>query len=44
MLRRIQIENFRGIPQMDIPVEQVTALLSPNSSGKTTVLHAIRMA
>lgn len=44
MLRRIEIENFRGLRRFDSDLGPVTALLGPNSSGKTTVLHAIRAA
>ena len=44
MLERVVIENFRGVRKMEVPLQRVTALLGPNSSGKTTVLHAVRMA
>jgi hypothetical protein len=46
MLKRITIENFRGFKQLDITQDlgPVTVLMGPNSSGKTTVLHAIRLA
>lgn len=46
MLKRITIENFRGFKQLDITQDlgAVTVLMGPNSSGKTTVLHAIRLA
>lgn len=42
MLKRITIENFRGFKQLDIAQDlgPVTVLMGPNSSGKTTVLHA----
>ncbi|MBT9557092.1 MAG: AAA family ATPase [Myxococcales bacterium] len=44
MLKRLSIDNFRGMPRFDADIEAVTAFLGPNSSGKTTVLHAIRLA
>jgi predicted ATPase len=44
MLERVVIANFRGVRDMEVPLQRVTALLGPNSSGKTTVLHAVRMA
>jgi predicted ATPase len=44
MLTRIQCTNFRGFRELDAPVASVTALLGPNSSGKTTALHAVRLA
>lgn len=43
MLTRVGIKNFRGFQELDAPIGPVTALLGPNSSGKTTVLHAIRL-
>ncbi|MDX9721790.1 MAG: AAA family ATPase [Myxococcota bacterium] len=44
MLTRIRIENFRGFRLFDTAIAPVTAFLGPNSSGKTTVLHAVRLA
>lgn len=44
MLNRLSITNFRGIAHLETEIDPVTALLGPNSSGKTTVLHAIRAA
>jgi len=43
MLNRIIIDNFRGFRELDAPISPVSVLLGPNSSGKTTVLHAIRL-
>ncbi len=44
MLTRVALRNFRGFTELDAPIGVVTALLGPNSSGKTTALHAIRLA
>lgn len=44
MLTRVRITNFRGFRELDAPIAPVTAFLGPNSSGKTTALHAIRLA
>lgn len=44
MLQRLICTNFRGFRALDTRVELVTAFLGPNSSGKTTALHAIRFA
>lgn len=44
MLEYISIKAFRGLHEFDADFGAVTALLGPNSSGKTTVLHAIRIA
>lgn len=42
MLRRISIENFKGIgDRVDIDLKPVTLLFGPNSAGKSTILHAI---
>lgn len=44
MLTHLSIQNFRGLKNFSADLASVTALLGPNSSGKTTVLHAIRVA
>ena len=44
VLTFVHIENFCGVRSMALAVAPVTALLGPNSSGKTTVLHAVRLA
>jgi predicted ATPase len=44
VLTSLRIQNFRGFQSLDTSVAPVTAFLGPNSSGKTTVLHAVRLA
>jgi hypothetical protein len=45
MLRRIEIENFKGVGQrVELDLKPVTLLFGPNSAGKSTVLHAIHYA
>lgn len=44
MLTRVQFFNFRGFRHLDARVGPVTAFLGPNSAGKTTALHAVRLA
>lgn len=44
MLRRIRIERFRGFELLEAPLQPATVIVGPNSSGKTTLLHAIRFA
>lgn len=44
MLREAKIENFRGIEKIEAELDRVAVLLGPNSSGKSSVLHAIRFA
>ena len=44
MLNRLVIERFRGFTRLEVKIPKVLALMGPNSSGKTTALHAIRIA
>lgn len=44
MLTRIGIKNFRGYEDVDFALSPVSVLLGANSSGKTSILHAIRLA
>ncbi|WP_101103327.1 ATP-dependent nuclease [Macromonas bipunctata] len=41
-LTKIQLENFRGIKTLELPLGVTTVLVGENNSGKTTVLHALR--
>lgn len=41
-LTNIQLENFRGIKTLELPLGATTVLVGENNSGKTTVLHALR--
>lgn len=43
-LRRIQIDNFRGITNLDLSIGDTTVLIGENNSGKTAVLDALRFA
>jgi putative ATP-dependent endonuclease of OLD family len=43
-LRRIQIENFRGIQKLDLEIGDTTVLIGENNTGKTAVLDALRFA
>ena len=42
MLTRIQVERFRGFETLDVGCGAVTAVVGKNSSGKTSVLQAVR--
>lgn len=44
MLRQLRTRGFRGFRSLDAELAKVTAFLGPNSSGKTTALHAVRLA
>lgn len=41
-LTKIQLDNFRGIKTLELPLGATTVLVGENNSGKTTVLHALR--
>lgn len=43
-LRRLQIENFRGIKNLDMELGDTTVLIGENNTGKTAVLDALRFA
>ncbi len=40
----ITIENFRGIRNLRIPLDDLTVLIGENNTGKSTVLEALRLA
>jgi hypothetical protein len=44
MLNRIALRHFRGFKALDVELRPVTVFMGRNSSGKTSVLHAVRMA
>jgi len=44
MLKELSVSKFRGFHALEIAVPNVLILMGPNSSGKTTALHAIRIA
>ena len=41
LLRRIQIQNFRGLRSAVVDLDETTALIGENSAGKTTLLDAV---
>ena len=43
-LRRLVIENFRGITQLDLKIGDTTVLIGENNTGKTAILDALRFA
>lgn len=44
VLKQLQLEKFRGFAGFTAEIGQVTAAIGRNSSGKTTLLQAIRVA
>jgi putative ATP-dependent endonuclease of OLD family len=43
ILKDIQIQNFRGIRSLLLPLDTLTVLIGENNSGKSTILEAIRI-
>jgi len=44
MLTSVTVRNFRGFAKLDLSLKPVSVVVGPNSSGKTTVLHAVSAA
>jgi len=44
LLSRVEIENFRGIRQLDLWLDQTTALIGENNAGKSSLLDALMIA
>lgn len=42
-LVQVDIENFRGIKSISIPLDDTTVLIGENNSGKSSVLDAVQM-
>jgi len=42
-LVEVSIENFRGIRELEIPLDALTVLIGENNVGKSTILEAIRL-
>uniref|UniRef100_A0A7V4GA25 DUF2813 domain-containing protein n=1 Tax=Desulfobacca acetoxidans TaxID=60893 RepID=A0A7V4GA25_9BACT len=41
LLRKVTIENFRGLKRIEVDLDETTVLIGENNSGKTAFLHAI---
>lgn len=41
LLRKLQIENFRGITKIDLDLDRTTVLIGENNTGKTSILEAL---
>lgn len=42
-LRKLKIENFRGIKDLELDLGDTTVLIGENNSGKTAVLEVLRL-
>ncbi len=44
MMRKVQIRNYKSIPELDLELGRITALIGSNGSGKSNILEAITLA
>lgn len=44
MLKGVKLSNFRGFERLELDLKPISVVIGPNSSGKTSVLHAISAA
>ena len=44
MIENVEIHNYRGLRRVNVSLAQLTVLIGPNNSGKTSFLHAINQA
>ena len=44
MLKKISLRHFRGFKSLDADIRPITVIVGRNSSGKTSILHAVRLA
>lgn len=42
-LRKLHIQNFRGIKDLELDLDDLVVLIGENNTGKTAILHAIRL-
>ena len=42
-LRAVHIQNFRGIKNLELTVDDLMVLVGENNTGKTAILHALRL-
>lgn len=42
-LSRIHIQNFRGIRNLELDLDDLVVLIGENNTGKTAILHAVRL-
>jgi predicted ATPase len=44
MIRKVHIENYKSIPELDLELGRLTVLIGANGSGKSNILEAIALA
>ena len=43
LLRQVRLQNFKSVHQQDVQLGQLTLLVGENSSGKSSILQALRL-
>ncbi len=43
-LKQVTVENFRGIEQVTVDLDETTVLIGENNSGKTSFIDAVRLS
>jgi energy-coupling factor transporter ATP-binding protein EcfA2 len=43
MITKIELQNFKNFEDISLDLSQVTVLVGPNNSGKTTILQALTL-
>jgi predicted ATPase len=41
MLKKLILENFKGIKKADISFGKITVLIGPNGTGKSSISHSL---
>src|SRR5260370_6377784 len=44
MIRKVQVTNYKSIPELTLDLGRVTVLIGANGSGKSNILEAIALA
>jgi hypothetical protein len=44
VIKRLRLENFKGVIEGEVELDKLTILVGPNNSGKTTILEALFLA
>jgi len=44
MLKKVALTRFRGFESLNADLRMISVIMGPNSSGKTSLLHAVRVA
>jgi energy-coupling factor transporter ATP-binding protein EcfA2 len=44
VIKRLRLENFKGVVEGEVELDKLTIFIGPNNSGKTTILEALFLA